>query len=69
VKVDYNTNNAAGATCKQLGIGSVQEALERGLALSEGEWDGGWAAFECDEDEQGLDLNGDHVVLVEREGE
>ena len=66
MKIDYNMNNVSGATCKQLGVASVQEALERGLALSEGEWDEGWAAFDCSDDAQGFDLNGNHVVLIER---
>ena len=65
MKVDYNIDNPAGATARQMKIGSVHEAFERGLALSEGEWDGGWAGFDCVEEEQVLD-NGDHVVLVER---
>lgn len=65
--VDFNTNNSRGATAKQLGISSVQEAMERGLALSEGEWDDGWAAFDCTDDEQGFDMTGAHVVMVERE--
>ena len=61
--VEYNMSNDSGATASQLGVSSVQEALERGIALSEGEWDGGMAAWDCLEEEQ--DLNGDHVVLVE----
>jgi len=65
--IDYNTNNAYGATCKQLGVSSVKEALERGLALSEGEWSDGVAAWDCLEDEQLLDMSGAHVVLTEVE--
>jgi hypothetical protein len=65
MKVDYNMDNVAGATAQQMKVASVQEAMEKGMALSEGEWDGGTAAWDCLEDDQ--DLNGEHIVLVEVE--
>ena len=69
MKIKYNTNNNNGAQAKELDIGSAHEAISRGLAETIGDWMGQCAAWGCTEREQGADIEGDNIVLIERKGE